>query len=94
MSLAHDLPAAPQTEPAHDRGHDHVQPAVSGAEHASRRQQNGKLCCDGWFHYTMVSLATGRAQAIVTGDSALLALENFRGVRLLSLREYLGMGRK
>lgn len=32
---------------------------------------------------------TGRAQAIVTGDRALLALENFRGVRLLSLREYL-----
>jgi putative PIN family toxin of toxin-antitoxin system len=33
---------------------------------------------------------TGRAQAIVTGDRALLALENFRGVPLLSLREYLG----
>ncbi len=31
---------------------------------------------------------TGRAQAIVTGDHALLALENFRGVRLLSLHEY------
>jgi uncharacterized protein len=32
---------------------------------------------------------TGRAQAIVTGDHALLALRNFRGVRLLSLRDYL-----
>ncbi|MEO8487755.1 MAG: putative toxin-antitoxin system toxin component, PIN family [Betaproteobacteria bacterium] len=32
---------------------------------------------------------TGRAQAVVTGDHALLALENFRGVRLPSLREYL-----
>jgi uncharacterized protein len=32
---------------------------------------------------------TGRAQAIVTGDRALLALRNFRGVRLLSLRDYL-----
>lgn len=32
---------------------------------------------------------TGRAQAIVTGDRALLALELFRGVRLLSPREYL-----
>ena len=35
---------------------------------------------------------TGRAQAIVTGDRALLALENFRGVRLLTLREYLDTG--
>jgi putative PIN family toxin of toxin-antitoxin system len=32
---------------------------------------------------------TGRAQAIVTGDRALLALHVFRGVRLLSLRDYL-----
>jgi putative PIN family toxin of toxin-antitoxin system len=32
---------------------------------------------------------TGRAQAIVTGDRALLALRVFRGVRLLSLRDYL-----
>lgn len=32
---------------------------------------------------------TGRAQAIVTGDHALLALRDFRSVRLLSLREYL-----
>jgi uncharacterized protein len=32
---------------------------------------------------------TGRAQAIVTGDHALLALRNFRGVRLLSLRDYM-----
>jgi uncharacterized protein len=32
---------------------------------------------------------TGRAQAIVTGDHALLALRNFRGVRLLSLRDHL-----
>jgi uncharacterized protein len=32
---------------------------------------------------------TGRSKAIVTGDRALLALHNFRGVRLLSLRDYL-----
>jgi uncharacterized protein len=31
----------------------------------------------------------GRAQAIVTGDRALLALHDFRHVRLLSLRDYL-----
>jgi YbgC/YbaW family acyl-CoA thioester hydrolase len=28
------------------------------------RQPTVKLCCDGSFHYTMVSLATGRAQPI------------------------------
>ena len=33
---------------------------------------------------------TGRADAIVTGDSALLELREFRGVRIMSLREYLG----
>ena len=37
---------------------------------------------------------TGRARAIVTGDRALLALENFRGVRLLTLREYLETARR
>lgn len=31
----------------------------------------------------------GRADAIVTGDSALLELGEFRGVRVISLREYL-----
>jgi putative PIN family toxin of toxin-antitoxin system len=35
---------------------------------------------------------TGRTRAIVTGDHALLALHDFRGVRLLSLREYLDTG--
>lgn len=32
---------------------------------------------------------TGRAGAIITGDRALLALHDFRGVGLMSLREYL-----
>lgn len=32
----------------------------------------------------------GRADAIVTDDSALLELGEFRGVRVISLREYLG----
>lgn len=32
----------------------------------------------------------GRADAIVTGDQALLALGTYRRVRILSLREYLG----
>jgi len=32
----------------------------------------------------------GRAEAIVTGDNALLELGEFRGVRVISLREYLG----
>jgi len=32
---------------------------------------------------------TGQADAIVTGDKALLALRAYGGVRVLSLREYL-----
>jgi putative PIN family toxin of toxin-antitoxin system len=35
---------------------------------------------------------TGRAEAIVTGDRALLALGEYRGVRVVSLREYLEAG--
>lgn len=34
---------------------------------------------------------TGRAQIIVTGDKALLALNMYEKIRILSLREYLGM---
>ena len=34
----------------------------------------------------------GRADAIVTGDRALLALRDYRGVRVLSLRDYLDAG--
>ena len=33
---------------------------------------------------------TGQAKAIVTGDHALLALGEYHGVRIISLREYLG----
>lgn len=33
---------------------------------------------------------TGHADAIVTGDKALLELHEFRGVRILSLRDFLG----
>jgi predicted nucleic acid-binding protein len=32
---------------------------------------------------------TARAEAIVTGDHALLTLGEYRGVRIISLREYL-----
>jgi len=28
------------------------------------KQKNRKLACDGWFHYTMVNLKTGRAEAV------------------------------
>lgn len=35
----------------------------------------------------------GRADAIVTGDNELRALREFRGVRIMSLRDYLEEGR-
>jgi acyl-CoA thioester hydrolase/thioesterase-3 len=28
------------------------------------RKSNGKLCCDGYFDYTMINIKTGRAEAI------------------------------
>jgi len=28
------------------------------------RNATGKLCCDGWFEYTMINLKTGRAETI------------------------------
>lgn len=28
------------------------------------KRKNNKLACDGWFHYTMVNLKTGRAETI------------------------------
>ena len=31
------------------------------------KKQNGKLCCDGYFHYTMVNLQSGRAEVIPDG---------------------------
>ena len=31
---------------------------------AITRRSNGKLCCNGWFDYTMVNLQTGRAEVI------------------------------
>jgi len=34
---------------------------------------------------------TGDADAIVTGDSAMLELKTFRGIRLISLRDYLDL---
>ena len=33
---------------------------------------------------------TGRAEVIVTGDKALLALKHYEKIRILTLREYLG----
>ena len=33
----------------------------------------------------------GGADAIVTGDSAMLSLKTFRGIRLISLRDYLDL---
>ena len=33
---------------------------------------------------------TGRAEVIVTGDHSLLALGEYKGVRIIRLREYLG----
>ena len=38
----------------------------------------------------LASALAGRADTIVTGDRVLLALREYRGVRIISLRDYLG----
>ena len=42
------------------------------------------------FRASLIEDKLGRADAIVTGDRVLLALREYRGVRIISLREYLG----
>src|SRR4051812_26353257 len=41
--LAHNLPTAPETETAHDRGDDHIGPAGAGVEHAHGGEQQAKF---------------------------------------------------
>lgn len=49
-----------------------------------------KILKDGPDNRILECAVAGRADAIVTGDRALLALGEFRGVRIVALRDYLG----
>jgi putative PIN family toxin of toxin-antitoxin system len=55
-----------------------------------RPRQKLRVVLDDPDNRVLECALAGRADAIVTGDSALLELGDFRGVRVISLREYLG----
>jgi uncharacterized protein len=55
-----------------------------------RPRQKLRVVVDDPDNRVLECALAGRADAIVTGDSALLELGEFRGVRVISLREYLG----
>ncbi|HXG46736.1 MAG TPA: acyl-CoA thioesterase [Methylomirabilota bacterium] len=38
------------------------------------RHPNGKLCCDGWFEYTLINLRTGRAELIPESIATLYSI--------------------
>ena len=54
-----------------------------------RPRQKLRVVVDDPDNRVLECALAGRADAIVTGDSALLELGDFRGVRVISLREYL-----
>lgn len=49
-----------------------------------------RVLADGPDNRILECALAGKADAIVTGDRAMLALAEYRGVRILSLRDYLG----
>ena len=49
-----------------------------------------RVLADGPDNRILECAIAGGADAIVTGDRAMLALREYRGVRVLSLRSYLG----
>jgi putative PIN family toxin of toxin-antitoxin system len=49
-----------------------------------------RVLADGADNRILECAIAGGADAIVTGDRAMLALREYRGVRVLSLRSYLG----
>jgi len=55
-----------------------------------RPRQKLRVVVDDPDNRVLECALAGRADAIVTDDSALLELGEFRGVRVISLREYLG----
>jgi len=55
-----------------------------------RPRQKLRVVVDDPDNRVLECALAGRADAIVTGDSALLELGAFRGVRVISLRAYLG----
>ena len=67
----------------------HVAVFLSGLAHFVKPRRKLDVVKDEPDNRILECALTGRAEAIVTGDRALLALREFRGVRIIGLREYL-----
>lgn len=67
----------------------HVAVFISGLAVVVRPRRRLAVAKDEPDNRILECALTGRADAIVTGDRALLGLREFRGVRVIGLREYL-----
>ena len=64
---------------------------LAGLALTVRPRQKLRVVKDDSDNRVLECALAGHADAIVTGDRALLELGEFRGVRVISLREYLGI---
>lgn len=67
----------------------HIAVFLSGLAHYVRPRRRLTVVSDDPDNRILECALTGRANAIVTGDHALLALRTYRGVAIISLRDYL-----
>ena len=67
----------------------HVAVVFSGLPRFVRPRRTLRVVADEADNRILECALTGRAEATVTGDRALLALGEYRGVRIVSLGEYL-----
>ena len=67
----------------------HVAVFLSGLALSVRPRRKLQVVKDEPDNRILECAIAGHAEAIVTGDRALLALREYRGVRIISLREYL-----
>jgi len=68
----------------------HVALFLSDLATTVRPRQKLRVVKDEPDNRVLECAVAGRADLIVTGDSALLELREYRGVRIISLRNYLG----
>jgi putative PIN family toxin of toxin-antitoxin system len=67
----------------------HVAVFLSELAHSVKPRRRVNVVKDEPDNRILECAITGRAEAIVSGDKDLLELREYRGVRILSLREYL-----
>ena len=67
----------------------HIAVFLSDLAQPVKPRQRLRIVSDDPDNRILECAIAGRAGAIVTGDRALLALGDFRGVRIISLRQYL-----